>query len=251
MLFHHPFEKHLRVVTNDVWLTFPVEGHYGLRVGLFDLVRGEENALAEEVCQKVVRADELHTPIKSVEDVSFHSDELFVGEGHTDVLKQLLDAWISHLVVLGRDKDACGRDQGHNVAFGLPAEVRNSLEVLADIRDLHVRVKSRHTVVESLVLVLELAAQVAHPVDVEFACADTLDEVLAESILGVAVPVGLLNGSLILEGTAGGAITEVTVLLVPQEEGHAACALCALDGERGAVCRLSANFLFSSERRVD
>ena len=83
------------------------------------------------------------------------------------------------------------------------------------------------------------------------ACADTLDEVLAESALGVAVPEGLLNSSLVLEGTAGGTITEVSVLLVPQEEGHAACALCARDGERGAVCGLSANFLFSSKRQVD
>jgi hypothetical protein len=128
--------------------------------------------LAEEVCQKVVRADELHTPIKSVEDVSFHGDELLVGEGHTDVLEQLLDARVSHFVVLGRDKDAGGCDQSHDMALCLPAEVRNSLEMLANIRDLHVRVKSCHAVVESLMLVLELAAKVAHPVDVEFACAD-------------------------------------------------------------------------------
>jgi len=66
--------------------------------------------LAEKVRQKVVSANKLHPPIKSVEDVSFHCNELIVCEGHIDVLEQLLDAWVGHLVVLGRYEDAGGRD---------------------------------------------------------------------------------------------------------------------------------------------
>lgn len=115
MLLQAPLQKHLCVVADDVRLTLFVDGGYGLSAKVLDLVSAEKDALAEEVGQDVECANELHAPVESVENVCLLGDKLFVGEGHSDVLEQLLDARVSHLVVLGRYENAGGRDQSHDL----------------------------------------------------------------------------------------------------------------------------------------
>ena len=170
------------------------------------------------------------------------------------------------------------------MTFCLPTEVRNSLEVLTNVRHLHVRVKSRDAVMESLLLVLKFSTEVAHPFNLEFACAyveapgieslserllfdeaveyavhrdfslkllvacsDSLYEVLADDVLCIAIPQGLLHSSLVLEGSTGVTIPEVCIVFVPQEFSLSITTLCALEGERGLLgLGLSTIFLFSS-----
>jgi len=175
---------------------------------------------------------------------------LVVRERHANVLEQLLDAWVSHLVILSRDKDARRCNKGHHLLVALAAEVADAEDVLADVRLLQVCVKHRHTVVERFRMVLELSAQVAHPLDVEltrshikgsrveaFAEALALDEAVEDLIhwdfclklliartdaanhvcsgyLIVTISVCLLNGSEVLESAASRAIPVVTHLLV-------------------------------------
>ena len=53
-------------MANDVGLALSIKGHYSRRTHVFDLIRAEQDTLAEKVTQNVVHADELHAPIKSV-----------------------------------------------------------------------------------------------------------------------------------------------------------------------------------------
>ena len=110
--------------------------------------------------------------------------------------------------------------------------------MLFNVRHLHIGVKSGHTVVEGLRVVLELSTQITHPVDVEFAasdvegswlvplaeglaldelvndaihgdlslesliaCPDTLHQIMAQTLLIMTIAESLLNSSLILKGT--------------------------------------------------
>ena len=66
-----------------------------------DLVISEKYALAEKVSKDVIGADELETPVESVQDVKFHGNELAVSERRLDVLQELGNARVSLLVVLG------------------------------------------------------------------------------------------------------------------------------------------------------
>ena len=122
--------------------------------------------------------------------------------------------------------------------------------MLSDVRFLQVCVKHRHTVVERFRVVLELSAQVAHPLDVEltrlhvegsgveaFAEALALDEAVKDLIhwdfclklliacsdaanhvrcgyLIVTIPECLLNGSEVLESATSRAISVVAHLLL-------------------------------------
>ena len=122
--------------------------------------------------------------------------------------------------------------------------------MLSDVRLLQVCVKNRHTVVERFRMVLELSAQVAHPLDVELtrphvegsrveafaealalneavedlihwdfclklliACADAANHVCSGYLI-VTISECLLNGSEVLEGATSGAISVVTHLLL-------------------------------------
>ena len=64
--------------------------------------------------------------------------KLIVSKWHANVFEQLLDAWVGHLVVLRRDKDARRRNQCHNLVLGLAAEVRNAQNVLPNVIHLQV-----------------------------------------------------------------------------------------------------------------
>ena len=117
MLFQATLEQNVRIVANNVWLALAVQRHDRSGAHVLDLVRAEQDSLTEKVPQDVISTDELHPPIESVKDVSFLGDKLLVGEWHANVLEQLLDARVGHLVVLGRDKDTSGGDQSHNLVL--------------------------------------------------------------------------------------------------------------------------------------
>ena len=126
--------------------------------------------------------------------------------------------------------------------------------------------------VEGLLVVLELATEISHPVNVELSCShverprveplaealsfgqavkdavhghlsfillvscsDTGHEILTKRSITVAVPCSLLKRSLILEGTAARAIAQVTVVVVRQEVCYGALALEAFEGNLGAL----------------
>ena len=153
-------------------------------------------------------------------------------------------------MVLSRDEDARGSDQGHHLFVAFAAEVADAKDVLSNVRLLQVCVKDRHTVVERFRMVLELSAQVAHPLDVEltrphvegsgveaFAKALALDEAVEDLIhwdfclklliaradaanhvcsgyLIVTISECLLNGSEVLESATSRAISIITHLLL-------------------------------------
>ena len=101
VLLEAPFQQDFRVVSDDVGLALAVKRAHSLRAQIPDLIIAEKYALAVKVRQNVVRANELHPPVKRIENVGLLSHELAVSEGHIDVLEQLLDAWVGHLVILG------------------------------------------------------------------------------------------------------------------------------------------------------
>ena len=101
VLLEAALEQDFRVVSDYVWLALSVQRTHSLRAQIADLISAEKDALAVEVCQDIIRADELHPPVKRVEDISLLSNELIVCEGDANVLEQLLDAWVGHLVILG------------------------------------------------------------------------------------------------------------------------------------------------------
>ena len=103
-------EQDLCVVADDRWLALEVYRHKLLRRLVLDLVGAQDHTLAVEVRQDIISADILYAPVKRVENIGLLGDKLVVSKGHTDVLKQLLHAWVGHLVVFGADKDACSCD---------------------------------------------------------------------------------------------------------------------------------------------
>lgn len=117
MLFEASLEQNVRIVANDVWLTLSVQRHDRSGAHILDLIRAEQDSLAEKVPQNVICTDELHPPIESVKDVGLLGNKLLVSEWHANILEQLLDARVGHLVVLGRDKDTSGGDQSHNLVL--------------------------------------------------------------------------------------------------------------------------------------
>ena len=165
-------EQDLCVVADDRWLALEVYRHKLLRRLVLDLVGAQDHTLAVEVRQDIISADVLYAPVKRVEDVGLLGDELVVGEGDADVLEQLLHARVRHLVVLRADEDACSGDQRHDLVVSLVAEVADADDVLLNIGHLQVGIEHVHTVVERFRVVLQLAAQVPHPVDKELTGAD-------------------------------------------------------------------------------
>ena len=74
-------------------------------------------------------------------------------------------------MVLGRDEDASDCDERQHVALRLSAEVRNSSDVVNNVGSLQIRVQCVDGVVESFWLMVKLAAERAHPVDVKLSVA--------------------------------------------------------------------------------
>ena len=121
--------------------------------------------------QDVVGANELKAPLKRVENVSLLCHELVVSKWRLDVLEQLRDARVGLLVVLGRDEDASYSNQRQHIALCLSTEVWNGSDVVNNVRSLQIGVQCVDGVVEGFRLMVELAAQRAHPVDVKLSVA--------------------------------------------------------------------------------
>ena len=101
MLFEASLEQNVCIVANDVWLTLAVKRHNSSGAHVLDLIRAEQDSLAEKVPQDVICTDELHSPIESVKDVGLLGNKLLVGEWHANILEELLDTRVGHFVVLG------------------------------------------------------------------------------------------------------------------------------------------------------
>lgn len=167
MHFEAALEQDLSIVANDGRLALKVHRHKLLSSLVLDLISAEDDTLAVEVRQDIIRTNVLHAPVKRVEDIGFLRNELVVGEGHSDVLEQLLYARVGHLVVLCANKDACSGDQSHDLVISLVAEVADTDNVLLNIGHLKISVEDVDTVMESFSVVLQLAAEISHPVDEE------------------------------------------------------------------------------------
>ena len=167
MHFEAALEQDLSIVANDGRLALKVYWHELLGCLVLDLIGAEDDTLAVEVCQDIIRTNILHAPVKRVEDIGFLRHELVVSERHSDVLEQLLHARVSHLVVLRANENAGSGDQSHDLVISLVAEVADTDNVLLNIGHLKICVENVDTVMESLSMVLKLAAEISHPVDEE------------------------------------------------------------------------------------
>ena len=107
MLLQTFLRKDFSIVPDDIWLSIHVEFTYGT-IWTFHLVRCEQDSLAEEMGQNIVRTNKLKPPIKRVENIGFLIHKLVVRKRRLDVLEELRDSWIGLLMVLCRDEDACG-----------------------------------------------------------------------------------------------------------------------------------------------
>ena len=86
--------------------------------------------------QHIIGANKLHAPAQGIENIGLLGYKLIIVEGHSDVLKQLLDARVGHLVILRRYEDAGSRDECHNLVLSFAAEMRYTKDMLSDIRHL-------------------------------------------------------------------------------------------------------------------
>ena len=86
--------------------------------------------------QDIIGANKLHAPAQGIEYIGLLGYKLIVVEGHRDVLKELLNARVGHLVILRGYKDAGSRDEGHNLVLSFAAEMWYTEDMLANIRHL-------------------------------------------------------------------------------------------------------------------
>ena len=189
-------------------------------------------------------------------------------------------------MILGRDEDASGRNQCHNLAVRLSPEIVDALNVLSNIGHLQVGIKCRNAVMEGLSVVLQFTAKISHPIDVEFAVchvkgswvvalaqglaldqavkdavhwnlgfklltarSHAINEIMAQGSALVACAHSLLNCSVVLQGSTSRACAKLSTVLVAQEEGLSVRALVTLEGDSDAfysLCRVPAIFLFIS-----
>ena len=77
MLFEALLREDLSIVPDDIWLTIHIEFTYGA-IWALHLVRCEQDPLAEEVGQNIVRTNKLKPPIKRVENIGFLIHKLAV-----------------------------------------------------------------------------------------------------------------------------------------------------------------------------
>ncbi len=115
MLFKASFKEHFRVVADNVRLAFAIDSTNCTCALVLDLVRCEQDALAKEMGQHIKRANELHAPVESVQYIGFLGNELVIAKGHSNIFQELIDARVGHLVILSRDKNASGCNQGHHL----------------------------------------------------------------------------------------------------------------------------------------
>ena len=115
MLFEASFKEHFCVVTDDVGLAFAIDSTDCTCALVLDLVCSEQDALAEEMCQHIKRANELYAPVESVQYVCLLCYELVIAKGYSNVFQKLVDARVGHLVILSRDKDASSCNKRHHL----------------------------------------------------------------------------------------------------------------------------------------
>jgi len=88
-----------------------------------DLVGCENNALADEVGQHVVDWDKLDFPTECFKHVLLLGYKLLITVRYTDVVKKLVNAWVSFLQILCTDEQAGQRNQSHDVVSRLALEM--------------------------------------------------------------------------------------------------------------------------------
>jgi hypothetical protein len=89
----------LRIVLEDGSRVFG--GRANGPVLRLDLVRSEHNALAEEMGEHVIDADELDLPLEGVQDVSLLVDELIIRVWDANKVEELINAWVGLFKILG------------------------------------------------------------------------------------------------------------------------------------------------------
>ena len=77
MLLEALLRENLSIVPDDIWLSINVEFTNGT-IWALNLVRCEQDSLAEEVGQNIVRTNKLKPPIKRVENIGFLIHKLVV-----------------------------------------------------------------------------------------------------------------------------------------------------------------------------
>ena len=77
MLFEALLREDLSIVPDDIWLSIHVEFTDGT-IWALHLVRCEQDPLAEEMGQNIVRTNKLKPPIKRVENIGFLIHKLVV-----------------------------------------------------------------------------------------------------------------------------------------------------------------------------
>ena len=77
MLFKAFFREDLSIVPDNIWLSIHVEFTDGT-IWALHLVRCEQDPLAEEMGQNIVRTNKLKPPIKRVENIGFLIHKLVV-----------------------------------------------------------------------------------------------------------------------------------------------------------------------------
>ncbi len=140
----------------------------GVKVGYAscsDLIRRKYDALTDEVGKNIVDWDELDFPAESFKHVLLLSYKLLVTVRDTDVIKELVDAWVGFLQILSTDEQAGQRDQSHDVVPGLALEVGERTQMLLNVRPQQVSVEHVYWVVEGLWLHPQFLGQVEHPLD--------------------------------------------------------------------------------------
>jgi hypothetical protein len=117
------------------------------------------------VCENIVDADELQTPVESVEDICFLGYELVVVVRYPDEVEKLVDAGIGLFQVFGRNEHTSQPDQRNHVGSRLALEMLNTSQVLLDIWALKIGVENVDAVMEGLWLHPKAIREVTHPVD--------------------------------------------------------------------------------------
>ncbi len=87
-------------MADDIGLAVTIDSTYGASALVLDLVCGEQDALAEEMCQHIKRANELYAPVERVQYVCLLCNELVIAKGHSDVFQKLVYAGVGHLMIL-------------------------------------------------------------------------------------------------------------------------------------------------------
>lgn len=128
------------------------------------LVRGKQNALANEVLDYVVGRHEVQLPVQGLQHILLHIDEFVVGEGRLDYRVEFHDARVGFLLELGTDEHADYCHELHNLLRGLVLSQLQGVQMVVDAGQGVVVVEQANAVVDGLRLELQVLSHLAHPV---------------------------------------------------------------------------------------